>query len=337
METKIFRLKNINGVEVEFLSYGGKIKSVKLPYGADKVDVVLGYKTEQEYLRGDLYIGALCGRFANRIGNGTFQLEGKIIKLSQNEHPNHIHGGVNGFNIKPWYVKPLVFKGYASAYKLSLLSPDGDENYPGNLHVEVVYALNDRNELLMDLKAVTDKTTIINLTNHSYFNLNGAGNGNVLNHMLQINGDHFTPIDEYSIPIGKIASVSGTDLDFRLPVKLSDVIHSDNPQIKMKGGIDHNWAINRKNKGLSKACVLSVPELGRAVEVFTSQPGLQVYTAMHFDGTQKEKCGEPLTAFSGVALEAQNFPDAPNKPNFPNAILYPGATYHEQIVYRFVF
>lgn len=327
-----FRLKNNNGVEVEFLSESGRIFSVKIPDGNDKTDIVLGGN-----LQVDPFMGALCGRFANRIANGIAKLDDGFIRLPVNEPPNHIHGGDHGFHTKTWNVETYSLEGYENAFRLTLFSPDGDEGYPGNLKAEVIYALNDRNELLVDLKATTDKATIINLTVHPYFNLNGMDHGNVFNHQLQIFADYFTPIDQGGIPTGEFANVEGTAMDLREPVLLGKVIQSSFPQIFMKGGLDHTWVINRKGKGLVKACVLSVPESGRSVEVFTTQPALQVYTGNHFDGSQKEKSGKPLRKYSGVALEAQNIPDAPNKPHFPNAILRPGKIFHEQIVYRFVF
>ena len=327
-----FRLENNNGVEVEFYSLGGRIFSVQVPVGDGKLDIALGGD-----LKGDPFIGALCGRFSNRIGNAKVSLDGKTFGLSKNDFPNHIHGGYQGFNVKEWKVEPFSLEGYESAFRLKFFSPDGDEGYPGNLETDVIYALNDRNELLIDLKARTDKTTVINLTSHPYFNLNGAGNDVVLNHQLQIFADHYTPTDEKGVPTGEIENVTGTDLNFLQPVRLQNIAQSKFPQIVMKGGLDNTWVINRMDKKLIKACVLREPESGRAVEVFTTQPALQVYTGNHFDGIQKEKSGKPLKVFSGIALEAQNIPDAPNKSNFPNAILRPGETYHEQIVYRFIF
>ena len=327
-----FRLENNNGVEVEFLSHAGRIFSVKVPDGYDKTDIVLGGN-----LQADPFMGALCGRFANRIAKGIVRLDNKLIRLSVNEPPNHLHGGFHGFNTKIWSVEPYALKEYGSAFRLTLFSPDGEEGYPGNLKVEVIYALNDNNELLIDFKAKTDKTTIINLASHPYFNLNGVENGNVFNHQLQVFADYFTPIDQGGIPTGEFANVEGTAMDLREPALLGKVIQSSFPQILMKDGLDHTWVVNRKDKDLTRACILSEPESGRAVEVFTTQPALQVYTGNHFDGSRKEKSGVLMQKYAGVALEAQNIPDAPNKPNFPNSMLRPGETYHEQIVYRFVF
>ncbi len=332
-----YKLTNKNGVTVEFLSQGGKITSIKLPDSQSSVDIILGYDTNEEFLNGDSYLGAICGRFANRIGNGTFKLDGKQIKLTQNDRTNHLHGGKIGFNLKNWEVSPFELTGYESAFKLSLISPDGEENYPGNLNVEVIYALNNQNEMLIDSKATTDKTTIVNLTSHPYFNLNGVSSGKIFNHVLEINAHSFTVLSDVSVPTGEIRKVSGTDMDFNHPKKLSDVINSKYQQIHLVGGLDHNWVINKKEKEMALAARISEPESGRAVEVYTTQPGIQVYTAMHFDGTQVGKGLMPFTPYCAIALEAQNFPDAPNHANFPNCILKPGETYHEKIVYRFKF
>jgi aldose 1-epimerase len=332
-EMERFRLENNNGVTIEFLSLGGKIYSVKVPVKSGKLDVALGCGE----LPGDAFMGAFCGRFANRIGNGTFILDGEVIQLPQNQYPNHIHGGETGFNTRYWKVEPASVEGYTSAYRLEFFSQDGEEGYPGNLETEVVYALNNSNELLIDIQAKTDKPTIVNLTSHPYFNLNGAGSGSVLNHELQIFADRYATTDEAGIPTGELAEVKGTDLNFLQPVRLGNAVKSTFPQIVMKGGLDNTWVINRKDKSLVLACVLSEPESGRAVEVYTTQPALQVYTGNHFDESMMEKSGKPLSVYSGVALEAQNVPDAPNKPHFPNAVLRPGETFHEKIVYHFIF
>lgn len=324
-------------MEISFLSLGGKLCSALIPSEHGKTDVFVGYDTVQEFLHGDPFFGALVGRYANRIAGGILTLDGHEIQLNRNQEPNHLHGGAQGFYTKDWAVSPALVPGYTSAYKLSLLSEDGDENYPGNLQVEVLYALNENNEFLIDFKAYTDKTTVVNLTSHPYFNLNGPGGGNVQNHFLQIFADHYTPLNKFSIPTGELKPVSGTSMDLREPVKIMDVVASDDPDILLRGGLDHNWVIRRKEHDLVKAAVLSVPELGRKVEVYTTQPGIQVYAGMHFDGTENGKGGYPLQTYGGIALEPQNFPDAPNKSNFPNAVLHPGEEYHEQIVFKFVF
>ena len=335
MKNKIYQLINKNGLVVEFISLGGRLISLKIPENSGFVDVLMGYDTAEGCATGDAYMGAICGRFANRIAHGRFLLDGKWIQLDQNNGTNHLHGGSNGFHKKYWEVKGINLKGYATAYQLSILSKDGDEHYPGNLNAEVIYALNDDNELLIEFKAVSDKKTIINLTSHPYFNLKGVGGGNVLDHLLEINASFFTPIDPVSIPTGELRAVSGTDMDFTTPIVLSDPMNSEDQQINLAGGLDHNWVLNKKERELALAARIMEPVSGRSVEVFTTQPGLQVYTAMHFDGTSIGKGGHPILPFSCIALEAQNFPDAPNKIHFPSAVLEAGEVYNEKVVYRF--
>jgi aldose 1-epimerase len=337
MKPESYILSNKNNVEIEFLALGGKIKAIKIPNGPAKVDIAMGYDKPEDYIAGDTYMGALCGRFANRIGMGRFNLNGQTIQLAQNDRTNHLHGGNKGFNALKWNVEKTDLKNYESAYKLSLISTDGDENYPGNLEVAVIYALNNNNEFFIDIKATTDKPTPVNLTSHPYFNLNGVGNGKIFNHKLWINADAFTPLNEVSVPTGEIRSIKNTPMDFTSPVRLGDVINSAYEQIKLVGGLDHNWVLNKGKDALVKAAVLSEPESGRSIEVFTTQPGLQVYTSMHFDGTEAGKGGIPFSPYGAVAIEAQNFPDAPNKSHFPNSILNPGETYHEIIIYKFRF
>lgn len=337
MTVPTFKLTNQQGVVVEFMAQGGKIKSILIPDGSKKVDIALGYDTADEYLTGDTYLGAICGRMANRIGNGTFMLEGKKITLSQNDRTNHLHGGFNGFNKKDWMVTPVALEGYESAYQLSLVSPDGDENYPGTLDVTIIYALNNNNEFLIDIQAKTDKTTVVNLTSHPYFNLNGVSSGKIFNHLLEINADAFTVLSELSVPTGEVRKVKGTDMDFTKPVKLSKVINSNDQQIKLVGGLDHNWVINKKPGEMALAARISEPVSGRGVEVYSTQPGIQVYTSMHFDGSQVGKNQMPFTPYCAIAMEAQNFPDAPNHAHFPDCVLKPGDKYHQKICYKFIF
>ncbi len=337
MDMKTYSLTNSNGIIVEFIALGGKFTSVKIPENGKLVDIALGYDTFDEAEQGDSYMGAICGRFANRIGEGQFTLEGKTYQLAQNDRTNQLHGGFNGFNTREWLVEPYNLEGYSSAYKLKYLSVDGEENYPGNLSVEVIYALNNDNELFIDLSAVTDKTTVVNLTSHPYFNLNGVGQGKVFNHELNVNAKSFTPINEMGVPTGELREVLGTDMNFIEPVKLSERIKSEYDQIQLVGGLDHNWVINKPEKTYGLACKVSEPNSGRAIEVYTTQPGIQVYTGMHFDGSSIGKGGLPFAQYSGIAIEAQNFPDAPNKPQFPSAVLRPGEKYHEKIVYKFIF
>ncbi len=336
-QNKIHKLTNDNGVIIEFISQGGKITAAKIPDKDEFVDIIIGYDTIEEILNGDAYFGAICGRVANRISNSTFSINGNEYKLKPNEGKNQLHGGANGFNTKLWEVNPINKNGYTSAYKLSLLSPDGDENYPGNLQVDIIYALNNKNEFLIDIEATTDKATVVNLTSHPYFNLKGAGNGNILEHILEVNANQFTPTDNNSITTGEIWEVKNTDMDFTVPKQIENVTQSNYLPIKALKGLDHNFVINKKENELAFACRLIEPESNRSIEVFTTQPGLQVYTGMHFDGVEKGKGGTPFVPYCAIAIEAQNFPDALNKANFPNCVLNTNETYIEKIIYKFNF
>lgn len=334
---EIYKLKNDNGLIVEFMSLGARINAIKVPYKGGYKDVVVGYDTADEAAKGDEYFGAICGRVANRIAEGKFTLEGKEYQLEQNSDTNALHGGSAGFHKKLWKVEKTVKKGCVDAYKLSIVSEDGDSNYPGELKVELIYSLNNDNEFAIDIKASCDKTTIVNLTAHPYFNLNGVGGGNVLEHLLEINAKEFTPLSEKSVPTGEIRAVEGTAMDLRKPSKIKDIVGSSYQQITQVGGIDHNWVINKQAGECEFALRLSDAKSEISLELHTSQPGVQVYAAMHFDGTEKAKGKIPLNAFDGLAIEAQNFPDAINHSNFPNSILKPNEEYNETIIYKFVF
>lgn len=334
---EIYKLKNDNGLIVEFMPLGARINSIKVPYKGGYKDVVVGYDTVEEAAKGDEYFGAICGRVANRIAEGKFTLEGKEYQLEQNSDTNALHGGSAGFNKKLWKVEKTVKKGCVDAYKLSIVSEDGDSNYPGELKVELIYSLNNDNEFAIDIKASCDKTTIVNLTAHPYFNLNGVGGGNVLEHLLEINAKEFTPLSEKSVPTGEIRAVEGTAMDLRKPSKIKEIVESSYQQIRQLGGIDHNWVINKQAGECEFALRLSDAKSEISLELHTSQPGVQVYAAMHFDGTEKAKGKIPLNAFDGLAIEAQNFPDAINHSNFPNSILKPNEEYNETIIYKFVF
>jgi len=332
-----YKLNNANGVVIEFIAKGGKITSIKIPENETFADIIVGYDTPVEFINGDDYFGAICGRVANRIANSEFSIHGIPYRLKANEGKNQLHGGSNGFQVKEWKVKSITINGYVSAYELYLFSPDGDENYPGNLNVSVIYALNNNNEFLIDIKATTDKATVVNLTSHPYFNLNGINKGKIFNHYLQVNATSFTPVNEESIPTGDFSKVKGTDMDFTKPTRIGDIISSDYRPIKALQGLDHNFVINKKDKEYGLACKLKEPKSGRSIEVYTTQPGVQVYTGMHFDDIEIGKGGLPLQPYCGVAIEAQNFPNAVNQPNFPNCILLPDEKYHEEIVYKFNF
>ncbi len=334
----IFKLTNANNIEVSFIGRGGQIVGIKVPDAKGAVaDVVVGYETVEQALAGDAYLGALCGRFANRIVKGQFELEGEKYQLDINNEPNHLHGGVDGFNLRVWDVKPYVDPKFAQSYKLSLVSPDGDQNYPGELTVSVIYGLTDDNEFVIDYTAETTKTTIINLTSHAYFNLKGAGSGSIEKHELELNASKYTPIDgEIGTVTGEIAEVKDTAMDFLDAKPIGDACVADDAQVQLVEGVDHNFVIDGYDGSLKLAARLKDPESGREMEVYTDQPGVQIYTGSHFDSSETGKLGAPIVKWAGVALETQIFPDSPNKENFPNAVLKPGETYKHTCVYKFI-
>ena len=329
--TENYKLSNSNGIEIEFISYGGRLKSIKTPDRNGIIeDILLGYNTLEEYLAGDYYIGALCGRYANRIENGVYMSDGKKIQLTQNNDGNHLHGGFTGFHAKLWNVTKN-----GNSYVLSLHSEDGEEGYPGNVDVEVTYSLTDDNKLIIDYKAVTDKPTHINLTSHGYFNLGGEGNGNITNHFLKLNADHFTPLTEKSVPSGEIRSVAGIAMDFRETKKVISALETNYEQIELVGGIDHNWILNGRENELKPAAELYEEQSGRVMEMYTTQPGVQVYVGLHFNG-EKGKSGKSYNKYGGIAIEGQHFPNSPNIHEFPSTLIKPGQTYKQRCIYKFL-
>lgn len=334
----IFTLKNANNIEVSFIGRGGQIIGIKVPDAKGEIaDVVVGYPSVDAALSGDAYLGALCGRYANRIVKGKFELEGTAYQLDVNNQPNHLHGGFDGFNSRVWDVKPYADSRFTQAYKLSLLSPDGDQNYPGELSVSVVYGLTEENEFVIDYTAETTKPTIINLTSHAYFNLKGAGTGTIEKHELLLNASKYTPIDgEIGTVTGEIAEVKGTAMDFVNTKTIGETCHADDAQVKLVDGIDHNFVINNYDGSVRLAARLKDPESGREMEVYTNQPGIQIYTGSHFDSSETGKLGAPIQKWAGLAMETQIFPDSPNKENFPNAVLHPGEIYKHTCVYKFI-
>lgn len=335
MDSKIYKLENDFGLEVEFMALGGRINSVRVPSDFGIYDLVVGYHTVEQAAKGDEYLGAICGRVANRISGGKFELEGKTYQLAQNIGNDALHGGPYGFHKKEWKVEKTEKEGCCCAYKLSMTSEDGDENYPGELKVEMIYSLNNNHEFEIDIKATTDKTTIVNLTAHPYFNANGVGfnHRNIMEQELTVNAKEFTPLGENSIPTGEIRSVEGTPMDLRKGVLIKDIVNSSYEQIKQVGGIDHNWIIDKEPGEMGFAMRLYSYDTRMSVEMHTTQPGVQIYGGMHFNG-EKVKYTDNLQAFDALAVEAQNFPDAINHSNFPSPVLKPGETYHERIMYR---
>ena len=334
----VFTLKNSNNVEVTFIARGGQITSIKVPDAKGEIaDVVIGYDSVEGALAGDAYFGAICGRYANRIVKGQFELNDETYQLDVNNGPNHLHGGIDGFNLRTWDVEKVDLPQFAQAYKLMLVSPDGDQNYPGELTTVVTYGLTNDNEFVIEYDAESNKDTIINLTSHAYFNLKGAGTGTVAEHKLLINADKFTPIDgEIGTVTGEIEPVKDTAMDFTSAKKIGEALSADCPQVKLVDGIDHNFVINDYNGDLKLAARLEDTESGRAMEVYTDQPGVQIYTGSHFDSSEIGKSGDPIEKWAGVALETQIFPDSPNKEHFPNAVLKVGERYKHTCVYKFI-
>ena len=330
-------LKNSHGVELHAISYGGIITSLKVPDRAGKPgDIVLGLDKPESYWADPPppFFGAIVGRYGNRIGKGKFTLDGKPYSLATNNGVNHLHGGNKGFDKVLWAIATKDAPEGSQAI-FSRTSKDGEEGYPGNLQVRVTYTLTEKNELIVDYHATTDKATPVNLTQHSYFNLAGEGSGDILGHQLTIDADRYTPVDDTLIPTGELAPVQGTPFDFRQPTAIGARIDQDNPQLKNGKGYDHNWVLTRKGTGLQHAARLSDPKSGRTMDVATTEPGLQFYSGNFLDGTIKGKAGHVYAHRSGLCLETQHFPDSPNKPKFPSTILQPGKAYESRTVFTF--
>lgn len=334
-QVDLYTLTNSHGIEVQVINFGGIITSIRVPDRDGKVaDIALGFDNLEGYLENKPYFGAIIGRYANRIANGKFTLDGKEYVLAKNNGTNSLHGGIKGFNKVVWTAEPF-HEPQGEGVKLTYLSKDGEEGYPGNLKVKVSYTLTDKNELIIDYEATTDKATPINLTNHSYFNLAGEGNGDVLAHQLQLNAESFTPIDKNLIPTGKIQPVKGTPLDFTQTTAIGARINDPYEQLVIAHGYDHNFVVNRKKDGLQFAARVHEPKSGRVLEVYTTQPGIQLYTGNFLDGTVVGKHGHAYKQREAFCLETQHYPDSPNHPGFPNTILRPGHAFHSQTVFKF--
>jgi len=330
-DVEIFTLKNVNGVEVRFTNYGGIITSLKTPdRNGAPADVVLGFDTIDGYLGYHPYFGAVIGRYANRIALGRFTIDGISHRLTMNSGPNHLHGGAKGFDKHIWQPEIVGNNGV----RLSRVSPDGEEGYPGNLQVAVAYSLTNYNELIVEYQAMTDLPTHVNMSQHTCFNLAGAGS-DVLGHELMIDADRYTPVDAASIPTGALTPVAGTPFDFRKPTLIGARIEAKHPQIAHARGYDHNFVLNRKGNTLALAARVVEPVSGRVLEVATTEPGVQLYTTNFLDGSIRGKGGVAYGRHSGFCLETQHFPDTPNKPNFPSSLLRPGSTYSSRTVFKF--
>ncbi len=330
---EIYTLTNANGVEAKITTYGGIVTSLKVPDRNGKLaDVVLGYDDLEGYVGNTAFFGAIVGRYGNRIAKGKFSLNGHDYTLAKNDGENHLHGGVKGFNKRIWKAKEVKGKD-GVGLSLSYLSKDGEEGYPGNLSVTVVYTLTNKNELRIDYTATTDKATVVNLTHHSYFNL--AGGGTILNHELMINADRFTPVDSGLIPTGELRAVKGTPLDFTKPMVIGERIDQDYEQMVLGKGYDHNWVLNKKDSEMSLAARVYEPETGRVMEVYTTEPGMQFYTGNFLDGSITGKGGQVYNRRTGFCLETQHYPDSPNHPSFPTTTLKPGQKYKTTTIYKF--
>ncbi len=323
-----YTLINAGGMQVSILNYGGTVTKLIVPdKNGDMGDVVLGFSSIDGYLqKNNPFFGALVGRYANRIANAKFTLDGKTYTLAANDNGNSLHGGNKGFDKVIWSAEKLS----DSSLKLTYLSKDGEESYPGNLNAQVIYTLGSDNSLKIDYTTTTDKPTPVNLTNHCYFNLSAGDDSTILNEQLELNADKYTPVDDKLIPTGKIEDVKGTSMDFTSP----KIIGKDIQEVK--GGYDHNWVLNKTGNGLEKAASVYDPNSGRYMEVFTTQPGIQFYTGNFLGGNLLyTKSGQKYVQHGALCLETQHFPDSPNEPSFPNTILKPGETYHEVTVYKF--
>lgn len=330
----VYTLTNAHGASVKITNFGGTVMSVKVPDRHGKLgDVVLGYQSPSRYFTnpGGTYFGAIIGRYANRIAKGKFTLDGTSHTLAINNTPNSLHGGTLGFNKRVWAAAPF-HTAQGVGLTLTYLSPDSEENYPGNLSAKVVYTWTDSDSLKIDYTATTDKDTVVNLTNHAYFNLNGAGQGTVLDHRLLLNADRYTPMDSTSIPLGPLRPVAGTPFDFRQPETIGSRINQPNQQLKFGHGYDHNFVLN--GSGLRLAARVTAPRTGRTLTVYTTQPGVQLYTANFLTGSLSGVGGTYLRR-GAFCLETQHFPDSPNHPNYPTTVLKPGETFQQTTIYHF--
>ena len=331
----VYTLSNKKGMEVSITNFGATVVTLKVPDRAGKAaDVVLGYDTLDGYEKGTSYFGATVGRYGNRIAGGKFTLDGKTYTLPKNNGENTLHGGIVGFNKKVWKAREVASKGGA-ALEMTYLSPDGEEGFPGNLSVKVVFTLPaEGNELKIDYNATTDKDTVLNLTNHSYFNLAGEGNGDILDHVLTLHAKQFTPVGKGLIPTGELRNVAGTPFDFNSATAIGKRINESDEQLVLGKGYDHNWVLTRAGGGLSIAAEAYDPKSGRKLEVLTTEPGVQFYSGNFLDGA-KGKGNKPYPQRAALCLETQHFPDSPNHADFPSTVLKPNAVFHSQTVFRF--
>jgi len=331
----LYTMTNSRGMEVRAMNYGGIIVSLRVP---DKkgvlADVVLGFDALDAYLNNKPYFGAIIGRYANRIAKGKFALDGVEYRLARNNGMNSLHGGLKGFDKVLWHGEQFE-NNHGIGVVFTYTSKDGEEGYPGNLKTTVTYTLTDQNELQIEYEATTDKATPVNLTNHSYFNLAGEGNGDILKHELMLDADRFTLVDSTLIPTGELPSVARTPFDFTKPTAIGERIDANNEQLAIAHGYDHNFVLNRKSSRLELAGRVHEPQTGRVLEVYTTEPGIQFYTGNFLDGTITGKNEHAYKKRAALCLETQHFPDSPNHSHFPSSILKPELIYHSRTVYNF--
>jgi len=331
----LYSLQNKNGLRMTVTNFGGRIVSLWVPdRNGDLDDIVLGYDSLTDYLTGNPYFGALIGRYANRVAKGKFILEGREFQLPVNNGINTLHGGPIGFHNVYWTVKPMESE-LGERVELNYFSPDNEAGFPGNLSVKVTYTLTHQDELVIDYEASTDQATIVNLTDHSFFNLLGAGKGDILNHRLMINADRYCPVDETLIPTGELKSVKGTPFDFREPHLIGDRIDEQDPQLLIGKGYDHNWVLNKDSTELTLAARLTEQTTGRILELWTTDIGVQFYSGNFLDGTDKGKNSKNYNYRSAVCMETQHFPNSPNNELFPKVILKPQELYTKKTIYKF--
>jgi aldose 1-epimerase len=335
-QVDVYTLVNAHGIRTRILTYGGIIQTLETPDRAGKLDdIVLGFDDMQGYVKSSPYFGAIVGRYGNRIARGRFTLEGRTYSLAINNAPNHLHGGLKGFDKVVWDAQSFQ-NDSSTGVVLTHTSPDGDEGYPGNLRMRVTYTFTDRDELAIDYEATTDKATPVNLTNHTYWNLAGDGKRDILGHMLTLEADSLTPVDSTLIPTGQIMPVAGTPFDFRTPTAIGARVNDPHVQIRYGRGYDHNLVLTRGGRaGLAHAARVTEPTTGRTLDISTTEPGVQFYSGNFLDGTAVGKSGRVYRHRYGLALETQHYPDSPNKPNFPSVILRPGETYRTRTVFTF--
>lgn len=332
----LYTLRNQHGVEISITNFGGRIVTLKTPDANGQIeDIMLGFDSLAGYVDKNPFFGALVGRYANRIANGKFELDGKTYNLVKNNGPNSLHGGTVGFDKVKWQGHPDSAS-KAASLALQYVSKDGEEGYPGTLRTTVVYTLDDDNGLTLDYRASTDKKTVLNLTNHSYFNLAGHAHGTVVDHDVMINADKFTPANSNQIPTGELRSVKGTPLDFLKSHRVGDQIDSNEEQMAFAKGYDHNYVINGGGSQPRLAARATHPGTGRVMEVHTTQPGVQFYTGNHLPDKIIGKGGAVYGFRAGMCFETQHFPDSPNQPAFPSVVLQPGADFHQITLFKFL-